>query len=118
MNFIVPLVVFPFDVMVSLGETDEQIKKALGKFDIEWKDEMQCFGQGRFFMTENNQSVIRTKVFPTSCEDYGHLQHEIFHSVTMLLDRIGMVFKPLESDECYAYLIGYLTTEIYKKINQ
>ena len=41
-NFIIPLVVYPFDVMVSLGETDEQLKKALSKYNVEWETFMEC----------------------------------------------------------------------------
>ncbi len=115
-NFIIPLVVYPFDVMVSLGETDEQLKKALSKYNVEWETFMECEGVGRFILTSKNQSIIRTKNYPKNPDDYGHLQHEIFHIVTHILGRIGMRFILLKSDEAYSYLVGYLTTEIYKKI--
>lgn len=52
---------------------------------------------------------------PKSVTDYGTLAHEIFHAVTFILTRIGMSLTN-ESDEAYAYLIGYLTKEIYKHI--
>lgn len=118
LNFIIPLVVYPFDVMVSLGESDEDLKKAMQKFNVDWSDNMKCVGQGLFYMTQQNQSLIRTWNYPKTPEDYGSLQHEIFHCVTVLLDKMGMKFIPLKSDEAYAYLVGYLTTEIYKKIKQ
>lgn len=115
-NFVISLVVYPFDVMVSLGESDEELRRSLKKVDTEWEDNMQCTGIGRFYMNDRNQSIIRLSVYPKSNEDYGTLSHEIFHAVTHILDRIGMRLILLKSDEAYAYLTGYLTTEIYKKI--
>jgi hypothetical protein len=117
LNVIIPLVVYPFDVMFSFGETDEQLKKSLDKVGCEWSDKMEYTGMGRFCMNEKNQSLIRVYNIPKTCEDYGTLQHEIFHAVTYIMDRVGMKLKLHTNDEAYAYLIGYLTAEIYKKIN-
>ncbi len=117
LNFIVPLVVFPFDVMISLGESDEQLKKQLSRFHgCEWDDKMKCVGLGRFFMNETNQSLIRLWNYPKNCEEYGTLQHEIFHCVTHICDRMGLKFKLGVSDETYCYMVGYLTAKIYEKI--
>jgi hypothetical protein len=116
LNFIIPLVVYPFDVMFSFGQTDDELKKCLGKYNVEWDENMKCIGQGRFVMTAANQSLVRLYNYPESCEEYGSLQHEIFHAVTHVLDRIGMKFVLLKSDEAYSYLVGYLTTEVYKKL--
>lgn len=116
-NFLVKLVIYPFDVMVSLGETDKELKKSLNKYeDAEWDEDMICYGDGRAIITENNHSIIRLKKYPVTNEDYSYLQHEIFHIVTFIMDRIGVKFKLLTSDETYAYLIQFLTKEIYNKI--
>lgn len=115
-NFIIPLVVYPLDLMVSLGETDKQLKKALAKTQTEWDDNMTITGTGRFIMNDDWTSIIRTKVFPETPAHFGILQHEIFHAVTNMLDRIGMKFIPLKSDEAYSYLIEYLTVQIYTKM--
>jgi hypothetical protein len=116
LNFIIPLIIYPFDVMVSLGQSDKALKADLLKYDIEWDDNIKCVGKGRFVLFFTNQSLIRLSIYPKTFEDYGALQHEVFHCVTMVLDRIGMKFIPRKSDEAYSYLIGYLTTEIYKII--
>jgi hypothetical protein len=116
LNFIIPLIIYPFDVMVSLGQSDKELESELLKYDIEWDDIIKCIGKGRFVLFPNNQSLIRLSICPKTNEDYGVLHHEIFHCTTMILDRIGMKFILQKSDEAYAYLIGYLTTEIYKKI--
>lgn len=116
-NFIIPLVIYPFTIMISLGQTDNELKKSLKKIDNEWDDIMIMDGIGKFCMNKYNQSLIRLWNYPTTCEEYGSLQHEIFHAVTFIFDRIGLKFSLLKSDEAYSYLIGYLTTEIYKKLS-
>lgn len=124
LNFIIPLVIYPFDVLVSIGETNKEIKKCLLKYtnitdeDIELSQFKNHTITGRSAMFSSNQSLIRLKYYPTEAKDFGVLQHEIFHCVTVIMDAIGMKFKVFKSDEAYAYLIGYLTTEIYKKINE
>jgi hypothetical protein len=115
-NFIIKLNPYPYDVMVSFNQTDKQLQQYLKKYNCEWHDLMKFEGSGRFYINSNNQSLIRIANYPKSNEDFGTLQHEIFHCVTYVLDRIGMKLKLHNSDEAYAYLIGYLTTEIYKNI--
>jgi len=41
------------------------------------------------------------------------IAHEIFHVVEFLMDKLTMSLCQ-ENDETYAYLIGYITKEIYK----
>lgn len=117
-NFIIPLVVYPFDLMVSIGEADAVLKKTLSNFGIEDEDSMWTFGEttkGRFCLFTTNQGLIRIKSIPLIDEDYANLQHEIFHYVMHVFDRIGMKWTA-KSDEAYSYMIGYLTKEIYKKL--
>ena len=116
-NFIIPLVVYPFDVMVSLNQTDKQLKKELDRFEnCEWDDDMKCPGVGRAIITNKNHSIIRLRNYPTTNVDYSHLQHEIFHIVTFVMEKIGLKLCLLKSDEAYAYLIQHLTKEIYDRI--
>lgn len=120
-NFIIPLVIYPFDVMVSLGETNEQMDKQLDKYKLSSEDlELAALNhdttQGRAVMFQGNQSLIRLRKIPVTNADYGNLQHEIFHCVTFIMFRIGMPLEINKSDEGYAYLVGYLTKEIYSKL--
>jgi len=62
-------------------------------------------------------TIIRLWNYPTYPEDFGSLAHEIFHAVSFVMYRIGQTLEIRVSDESYAYLIGYLTTQIYKKLN-
>jgi hypothetical protein len=118
---IIPLVIYPFDIVCCFGHTNDEVNRILNKFNVteddldaaELKNETV---QGRYVMFSSNQSFIRLKYFPTTPEQYGFLQHEIFHCVTHIMDKIGISFILLDSDEAYSYLVGYITTEIYNKL--
>ena len=105
--------------MVSFGETDEQVVAHLKKYGIDTTDnsdwQFEQNGQGRCTMFKDNQILIRTLKYPTTNIEYGCLQHEIFHAVHFLMRRLRIKLK-INSGEAYAYLIGYLTKEIYNKI--
>ena len=100
--------------MFSFGQSDIELKKSLSKYNIEWKDNMKLSSVGKYIMLDNNQSIIRLDRIPETCADYGTLSHEIFHSVDTIFRFIGMNLTE-DSDESYAYMIGYLTTQIYTR---
>lgn len=121
MNFIIHLVIYPFDVMVSVDETDAQLVKKLYRFgykkeDIESLLHMPYSTRGRCEILPGNQVVIRFKKQPKLAEQVGVIAHEVFHAVTFILERINIPLDLNTSDEAYAYLIGYLTEEIYRKM--
>lgn len=121
LNFIVPLIVYPFDVMVSFGESNEEIDKHLKKYgltsdDVSLATYTSKTVQGRTVMFASNQTLIRLNQIPKTDIEFGNLAHEIFHAVSYIMHRIGMPLKIKKSDEAYAYLISYLTEEIYKKL--
>lgn len=123
LNFIVPLVVYPFDVMVSIGQNDDQLGAVLDKLNLSNEDIKNCQYEkegckGRAVMFEGGGSFIRIRKLPTTPNEFATLAHEIFHVAVFVMDRIGMKLDIMVSDEAYAYLISYLTEEIYKKTNQ
>lgn len=120
-NFIIPLVVYPFDVMISMGENDSSLFKKLRSTNVGEHELVNAkfdgdIGLGRYCMFECGASLIRIRNYPKSNSDFGNLQHEIFHAVVSVMWRIGMKLEIYVSDEAYAYLTEYLTTEIYKRI--
>lgn len=123
-NFIVPLVVYPFDVMVSVNQDNDQLGKVLDTMSSLTEEDIRACGYssqysaGKAVMFSTNASIIRLRKLPETSEEYGTLAHEIFHIVTFVMDRIGMKLAIEVSDEAYSYLIGYLTTEIYKGLNK
>lgn len=123
-NFIVSLHICPFDVMVSIGQDDAQVEKVLtSKYglvgrDIEISKYIGERVQGKACMFSNNASFIRLRKLPEYAEDFGYLAHEIFHVVTFVMEATGMELVIMKSDEAYAYLIQYLTEQIYKQTNK
>lgn len=120
-NFIIPLVVYPFDVMVSIDESDADLSKKLLKYvydpeEISSLMNLPSTTIGRCVMLSCNQTVIRLKRQFYKHETYANASHEIFHAATFILNRIGMKMEIEVSDEAYAYLIAYLTREIFKRI--
>jgi len=123
-SIIIPLAIYPFDVMVSVGQDDEQLGKVLDKVSNLTEDDIRAcaypspYTKGRAVMFTTNASIIRLRKLPETSEEYGTLAHEIFHIVTFVMDRVGLQLALGVSDEAYSYLVGYLTTEIYKRFNK
>lgn len=123
LNFIIPLVIYPFDLMVSIGQTDAQVLLKLKQFGLEKEDpeQWQYTGPtniGRAAILSNNASFLRLRSLPSTPRDFGCLAHEIFHVATFVMYKVGIKFKVLQSDEAYAYLVGYITEQIYKRTNK
>ncbi len=120
-NFIIKYQVYPFDCLVCFCENPNDLFNILDKKGIlkEHIEEVKTwrFAKGKSAMLPTGQSFIWMDKKPESCEDYGILAHEIFHTVCFLMDRIGVKYSN-EADEAFAYMIGYLTTEILKGINK
>lgn len=122
-NFIVPHGTYPFDVMVSIGETDEQLfSKLKSKLPSQYHDSIleyaayNTIGYGRFAMFPTGASLIRIKEKPKTARYQGFLAHEIFHAVEFLFERIGLKHDSDISGEAWAYQIQYLTEKIYERI--
>ena len=119
--FIIKLGVYPFDVMVSIDETDETILKRLIKYGITKEESGELLNlaetvRGRCVMLPSNQTVIRLKTLPKKYDMMSVISHEVFHATSFILSKIGMKMELFVSDEAYAYMIGFLTTKIYKKL--
>lgn len=117
--FIIKLIVYPFDVLVSIGQSDKEIEKVLNNLGIfDGIDEliMDESVRGRTLMLDSSQTIIRLKFNKNKNEFISLISHEIFHAVTFILYKIGIVFDINKSDEAYAYLIEYLTKQILDEV--
>src|SRR3954463_13812884 len=109
-NFIIPLVVYPFDVMISIGQSDDELSKILDKIQALTNDDIRMCqyasdrARGRYCMFSTGGSFIRIRKIPESAVEFGTLAHEIFHVVATIMDHIGMKLDISVSDEAYAYL--------------
>ena len=122
-RFIIPIEVYNRDVYISLGETDERFAQGLLRYkDATWvKGALKNVsvplepGRGRMAMKDGFY-IIRLGVFPKTSQDYSVLQHEIFHFVEAMFDQAGLPHHLKYSWEAYAYLIQFLTKEIYERL--
>lgn len=117
-NFVIPGTVYPFDVMVSICESNEALSRQLTRHGVKYEGvdlNHAPTAKGRCIMFEGGQTLIRLYDYPQTAKEFGHLQHEIFHAVEFIMNRIEIKLC-YKSDEAFAYLIGYYTQEIYKKL--
>jgi hypothetical protein len=108
---IIDYIVYPFNILVSFNMTEKELKDILKhilpndeKLDIEKLE----FHEGTTVMFSTGQTVMNINNI-----DYRTISHEIFHAVVMLMNRVDINLTD-DSEEAFAYLIGYLTEEIFK----
>ena len=110
---VIPIDVFGHDVVVSIGQSDEdlyeEIKENISKKKFDKK------------MT-NQKSIATTFKLKTGCilirfkddiDNPGIVAHEAFHAIVYLFEKIGIEYA-YESEEAYAYTLEYLTNQILK----
>jgi hypothetical protein len=126
LNFIIPLHIYPFDIMFSVGQTDKDFTKSL-KLALpkslykEMKDntifhlEPGCRGRTAIHLS-GGQTIIRLPSKPSTPQEFGTVSHEIFHGVDFIFNKIGIPLSEY-SDEAYAYLIGYVTEKFYEEVS-
>jgi len=122
-NFIVPLVIYPFDVMVSVNQKHNQFAKSVIKKwdssimdDFKKSERLNAAGFTYFFTSESHFGcVIKINNFKCDAKGLSILVHEIFHAAEFVLRECGFKLNS-NSHEGYAYLIGYLTEQIFSKL--
>ena len=118
-NFIIKLKPYPFYIMVSLGEKQKELSKALKKQKVNCNKEcVKVPGSAGYFMPfSNSVLLIRAKAFPTSPTAMGILQHEILHCVFYIMKMVGIKLGD-KSEEAYTYLHEHITEEVLKRIKK
>lgn len=119
-NFIIRIPIYNKDIMFSFGQSDVQFRNSLDKYSVPITERdkeraiwaLDCAGM--YTMLDGGQSIIRTKNYPETACEMGTLHHEIFHAVMKILSYIGFTVT-VDVDEPAAYLISYITEEVYKK---
>jgi hypothetical protein len=116
-NFIITNEVYPFDVMFSFGQTDEELKAVCKKFNVNIDNTLvnHPLKLGQTISFENGKQLIRLRDYPETPRDYSYLIHEIDHARNNIMDYIGA--KPgRDSEECYTYFLDFLTEKALDKI--
>lgn len=111
--------VFPADVIVAYSDTVEDLKEDIGdlipdeyrNLDV-WDREFRGTLSGRTVSLENGQVVIWFK----ECSP-GLISHEAFHATEFILEYFGIRYSE-ETCEVYAYLIQYITENIFFNLRE
>ena len=114
--FIVDCGVYPFDILVYFGSDKKKLFKELSKYLPIKELKKLTFNDGKTIMFSSGQTVLWLKEKPTSIKGIAQLNHEIFHCACFVLERVGIKYCK-KTDEAYAYLLEYLTKQIYSKID-
>lgn len=124
-NIIIPLHIYPFDIMVSINEDYDKFAKAVIKKwgkkildNFKKQETLLTPGAGitALFTSESQRAcMIKIDGFANTAQCRGTLTHEIFHVAEFVLRTCGLKVSK-NSHEAYAYLIGYITEKIYEKI--
>lgn len=104
--------IFPFDILFTIGSTEEEIIKYLEnkcnyKLDDQEKKHIDIKGKGgRTVRFKNNSLLCWTKK-----KHIPIIAHEVFHVAELVM---GITRTPLNDDtsESYAYLIEFLWRQI------
>jgi hypothetical protein len=104
------------DVYVCFGSRKRlhNALKNIASHDVKEYEE-NLIGKSGMFVMYGSVGVIWMEETTASPRVMSYLAHEIFHCAAGILDRAGVSHTD-ESEEAYAYLIGWLTRKIYSKI--
>jgi hypothetical protein len=112
---IVPIDIYSTDILVSVGQSDDELLERLGLepevFEELFGDFNKCVA--RTSMHDDGWIIIRLK----DLNDVGVIAHEVFHSVCYLMRRVGIKHS-FNSEEAFAYLIQYILNQIIKDDQQ
>jgi hypothetical protein len=110
---VIPLDVYAHDVVVSIGQSDEDLYKEI-KENISEKDfKKYMTNQKSIATTHKTRSGCILIRFKDDIDNPGIVAHEAFHAIVFLFKKIGIQYC-YESEEAYAYTLEYLTNQILK----
>jgi len=110
---IIPLDVFAHDIVVSIGQSDEDLYEEIKENISKKKFDKRMANQKSIattFKLKTGAILIR---FKDDIDNPGIVAHEAFHAIVYLFEKIGIDFA-YESEEAYAYSLEYLTNQILK----
>lgn len=112
---VISIDIYNIDVLFCCGskeELEQALKKHLDKEDA--KDAYTVMVRDIRDNTLGRSAILnsgQTALWIQDINDKGTIVHEIFHVVCYIMERSGISLCH-ESDEAYAYLIGYITNKV------
>lgn len=120
--FLIDYKVYPFNLLVSVNQTKKELADSLVRSFKQGTPEEYINGPlagdyaARTLGFEGGGYIIHFPNLDECSECFGTIAHEVFHAVELLFDRIDIPHSRGVSSEAYAYLIGYITSEIHKNL--
>lgn len=120
MKFIVPIDVYDTDILVYFGNPKKFLRHIKPKIDKQTFREIKkaiFISNGFAVQSKTRQNILFMPAIPKTVRQYATLSHEIFHTATTILSERDI---PLDrnTEECYAYLISWITNYIFRAINE
>ena len=121
MIFNIPGTIYQYDLIVALDIENDPLKKYVKRHcnltdtDIKALDDFAPSNRGRCVMLECGVTVIRLKT-RDKYELLGTIAHEVFHFVTFVFYKVGIEYQLNVSDEAFAYMLGYYTKMVTRKL--
>lgn len=118
-NFIVKVELYTQAIMFSIGETDKQLEKSLKKHGFKKIEElMKEIDSSNSYkgITCHYQGDIIVRIREDKYVNYSTLCHEMFHATSYLHKRVGIDLDH-NSEESFAYTIGYISKVFFSKMN-
>lgn len=113
MNFFFRLPIYPCGIVVSSGSSTRKLKKFLRKKKIKYGKYLKGrVSEGRSISFGDGWILVR---FKDKKPTHNAVAHELYHTVNHVMNYIEMPFDNA-NDEAFAYLTGYLTDKLYKKL--
>lgn len=115
-TFVVDVSIYNTYVIVVIGDK-KHINKYLSKHGFKKIDTSDVEGAaGYTFQLEEGILLWLKHKPPFPAYHMGCLVHEIFHCAEFILSKVGIKLSN-KSDEAYAYLMGYITENIFNNLN-
>lgn len=117
-SFFVNLKVYPVDVLVVFGEEEFLLSRLQSSQCSEWlrwyEEELEAMDQG--YVVYSSQGILLwLRQEPHDQHSMSVLCHEIFHLTVKIMQFIGSDLS-VTSEEAYAYLLQYLSQQIFNKL--
>lgn len=120
--FVIPLVIYPYKVIVSYGQTDKEIRNSLLELNVDEKSikdvtsyHISTYNGICTYPDSKLQIIIRIQKGMDKITEFGTIVHEVTHATFFMFKDLGAKLSS-SSDEFYCYMNQYLVMEIMKSL--
>lgn len=121
--FVIYIPIYDRDLLVVFGDKDYLAQQVSEAYDVPMSDaymvieDIDRYTAGRSYFNEwKGIRFLWMPKEPEKPQEYATLAHEIFHAAFGIMNEIG-ASPSNDSEEAYAYMVSYLTKEIYASLN-